>query len=47
MDVDDAFPNDPSRYLAEPTETSSGGSMTCFALLALPLVVMRRRFFNT
>jgi len=47
MDVDDAFPNDPSRYLAEPTETSSGGSMTWLALLTLPLMAIRRRFFNT
>jgi peptidyl-prolyl cis-trans isomerase A (cyclophilin A) len=47
MDVDDAFPNDPTRYRAEPEDTTSGGSMTWLALLALPLMVMRRRFFNT
>jgi peptidyl-prolyl cis-trans isomerase A (cyclophilin A) len=47
MDVDDAFPNDPSRYLAEATEKSSGGSMTWLVLLALPLMAIRRRFFNS
>lgn len=47
MDIDDAFPNDPSRYLAEPVDTSSGGSMTWLALLVLPLVAIRRRIFNT
>ncbi len=47
MDIDDAFPNDPSRYLAEPADTSSGGSVTWLAVLVLPLVAIRRRIFNT
>jgi|MDSY01.1.fsa_nt_gb peptidyl-prolyl cis-trans isomerase A (cyclophilin A) len=47
MDVDDAFPNDPTRYRAEAAEKSSGGSMTWLVLVSLPLMAIRRRFFNT
>jgi peptidyl-prolyl cis-trans isomerase A (cyclophilin A) len=44
-DIDDAFPNDPSKYLPD-AEESSGGSVTWFALVMLGLITTRKRFLK-
>jgi peptidyl-prolyl cis-trans isomerase A (cyclophilin A) len=44
-DIDDAFPNDPSKYLPD-AEESSGGSVTWFALAMLSLITTRKRFLK-
>ena len=44
IDISDAFPSDPDKYLPEAED--SGGSITWFALAMLTLLTMRRRLFS-
>jgi len=45
IDIADAFPSDPSKYLPEAKE-DSGGSITWFALIMLGLTTARKRLFS-
>ena len=50
IDIADAFPNDPSKYLKEADVKESGGSITWFALAMLTLLTMltmRKHFFKS
>lgn len=47
IDIADAFPSDPNKYLPDPiVKEDSGGSITWFALAMLALTSTRRRLFT-
>jgi len=47
IDIADAFPSDPNKYLPEADVIEdSGGSITWFALIMLGLITARKRFLN-
>ncbi|TWX65617.1 GlyGly-CTERM sorting domain-containing protein [Colwellia demingiae] len=46
IDIADAFPNDPNKYLPD-AEEDSGGSITWFSLVMLALVSTRKRFIKS
>ena len=45
IDISDAFPSDPAKYLPDAQE-DNGGSITWFALAMLTLLTMRKRLFS-
>lgn len=45
IDIADAFPSDPSKYLPDAPK-DSGGSITWFALIMLGLITARKRLFS-
>ncbi len=48
IDIADAFPSDPNKYLPDPiVEEDSGGSITWFALVMLGLITTRKRLLNS
>ena len=47
IDIADAFPSDPNKYLKEVGVEDSGGSITWLSLVMLALVLTRKRFIKS